>query len=217
MAVANQAKVDAVFRVGVGGRRLKDNEYILDVDKMVATNMKEAMLKLGGTIVKNLEKYSPDDSGRLKSSFELFDIKETKSGYRLEISVGAEYSDYQDKGVKGIKNRRKTFPNAEGRFYQFKTYGMPVEALQGLEGWMKRKNMEIDATNLRIKYGDETVAGRQMLPQISSSAKRLAYFIKKYGIEGKMFVKRSIDEATPEFNIDIQNIGFNSLTLKISK
>jgi hypothetical protein len=56
-----------------------------------------------------------------------------------------------------------------------------------------------------------------MLPQISSSAKRLAYYIKKYGIEGKMFVKKSIDEATPEFNIDIQNIGFNSLTLKISK
>jgi hypothetical protein len=209
MAVANQAKVDAVFRVGVGGRRLKDNEYILDVDKMVATNMKEAMLKLGGTIVKNLEKYSPDDSGRLKSSFEVLNIKETKSGYRLEISVGAEYSDYQDKGVKGIRNRRKTFPNAEGRFYQFKTYGMPVEALQGLEGWMKRKNMEIDATNL--------IEGRQMLPQISSSAKRLAYYIKKYGIEGKMFVKKSIDEATPEFNIDIQNIGFNSLTLKISK
>jgi hypothetical protein len=209
MAVANQAKVDAVFRVGVGGRRLKDNEYILDVDKMVATNMKEAMLKLGGTIVKNLEKYSPDDSGRLKSSFEVLNIKETKSGYRLEISVGAEYSDYQDKGVKGIRNRRKTFPNAEGRFYQFKTYGMPVEALQGLEGWMKRKNMEIDATNL--------IEGRQMLPQISSSAKRLAYYIKKYGIEGKMFVKKSIDEATPEFNINIQNIGFNSLTLKISK
>jgi hypothetical protein len=111
--------------------------------------------------------------------------------------------------VKGIQNRRKTYKNAEGRFYQFKTYGMPIEALQGLEGWMKRKNMEIDATNL--------IEGRQMLPQISSSAKRLAYYIKKYGIEGKQFVKKSIDEATPEFNIDIQNIGFNSLTLKISK
>lgn len=220
MAVANQAKVDAVFRVGVGGRRLKDNEYILDVDKMVATNMKEAMLKLGGTIVKNLEKYSPDDSGRLKSSFELFDIKETKSGYRLEISVGAEYSDYQDKGVRGIKHdikNKKVFLNKDNEYYQFRKYGMPLKALQGLEGWMKRKNMEIEATNLRIKYGDESMEGRQMLPQISSSAKRLAYFIKKYGIEGKMFVKKSIDEATPEFNIDIQNIGFNSLTLKISK
>jgi hypothetical protein len=171
--------------------------------------MKEAMLKLGGSIVKNLEKYSPDDSGRLKSSFEVLNIRETKTGYRLEISVGAEYSDYQDKGVKGIKNRRKTYPNAEGKHYQFKNYYMPPQVLVELEGWMRRKNMEIEATNL--------IEGRQMLPQISSSAKRMAYFIKKYGIEGKQFIKKSIDESTPQFNIDIKEIGFNSLTLTIAK
>jgi hypothetical protein len=56
-----------------------------------------------------------------------------------------------------------------------------------------------------------------MLPQISSSAKRMAYYIKKYGIEGKQFIKKSIDEATPQFNIDVKEIGFNSLTLTISK
>jgi len=209
MAVATKDQVEALFRVGVGGTRLKANQFIEKVDAALAKNASDAMSKLGKSIVDNLAKYAPVDNGKLASSFEVLKVSETKSGYRLEISVGAEYSDYQDKGVKGIRNRRKTFPNAEGRFYQFKTYGMPVEALQGLEGWMKRKNMEIDATNL--------IEGRQMLPQISSSAKRLAYYIKKYGIEGKMFVKKSIDEATPEFNIDIQNIGFNSLTLKISK
>jgi hypothetical protein len=69
--------------------------------------------------------------------------------------------------------------------------------------------MEIEATNL--------IEGRTMLPQISSSAKRMAYYIKKYGIEGKQFVKKSIDEATPDFNIDVKEIGFNSLVLKVSK
>ena len=206
MAVATKAEVADLV---IGGVRLKGNQYILDVDKFVATNMKEAMLKLGGSIVKNLEKYSPDDSGRLKSSFEVLNIKETKTGYRLEIKVGAEYSDYQDKGVKGIKNRRKTYPNAEGKHYQFKNYYMPPQVLVELEGWMRRKNMEIEATNL--------IEGRQMLPQISSSAKRMAYFIKKYGIEGKQFIKKSIDESTPQFNIDIKEIGFNSLTLTIAK
>ena len=206
MAVATKAEVADLV---IGGVRLKGNQYILDVDKLVATNMKEAMLKLGGSIVKNLEKYSPDDSGRLKSSFEVLNIRETKTGYRLEISVGAEYSDYQDKGVKGIKNRRKTYPNAEGKHYQFKNYYMPPQVLVELEGWMRRKNMEIEATNL--------IEGRQMLPQISSSAKRMAYFIKKYGIEGKQFIKKSIDESTPQFNIDIKEIGFNSLTLTIAK
>ena len=215
MAVATKEQVEGL--VNIGGRRLKGNEFVAAVEGQLVKNITDAMNKLGISIVDNLAKYAPVDQGKLAGSFRVLKVSETKTGYRLEISVGAEYSDYQDKGVKGIRNRRKTFPNAEGRFYQFKTYGMPVEALQGLEGWMKRKNMEIDATNLRIKYGDETVVGRQMLPQISSSAKRLAYYIKKYGIEGKQFVKKSIDEATPEFNIDIQNIGFNSLTLKISK
>lgn len=217
MVVANQAKVDAVFKVGAGGRTLKGGEYILDVENMVVTNVKEAMIKLGANIVLNLAKYSPNDQGTLNSSYKVLGVSETKTGYRLEISVGADYYDYQDKGVKGIKNRRKTYPNADGRYYQFKTYSMPVEALQKLEGWMKRKNMEIEATNLRIEAGDDDVKGRKMLPQISTSAKRLAYYIKKYGIEGKQFIKKSINESIPDFNIDVQSIGADSLTLRISK
>jgi len=207
MAVANQTKVDGL--INIGGRKLKGNEFVAAVEGTLVKNITDAMEKLGISVVYNLAKYAPADSGKLASSFSVIGVKETKSGYRLEISVGAEYSDYQDKGVKGIRNRRKTFPNAEGRFYQFKTYGMPVEALQNLEGWMKRKNMEIEATNL--------IEGRQMLPQISSSAKRLAYFIKKYGIQGRQFIKQSINESTPQFNLDIKSIGSDSLVLKISK
>jgi hypothetical protein len=207
MAVATKEQVEGL--VNIGGRKLKGNEFVASVEGALIKNVTDAMNKLGISIVDNLAKYAPVDSGKLAGSFNVLKVSETKTGYRLEISVGAEYSDYQDKGVRGIQNRRKTYKNAEGRFYQFKTYGMPPEVLVELEGWMKRKNMEIEATNL--------IEGRQMLPQISSSAKRLAYYIKKYGIEGKQFVKKSIDEATPEFNIDIQNIGFNSLTLKISK
>jgi hypothetical protein len=207
MVVASQAKVDGLFNVN--GVRLKANQYILDVDKMAVTNVKEAMLKLGGKIVLNLEKYSPVDNGKLNSSYKVLSVSETKMGYRLEISVGADYYDYQDKGVKGVKNRSKTYPNAEGKHYQFKNYYMPPQVLVELQGWMKRKNMEIEATNL--------IEGRNMLPQISSSAKRLAYFIKKYGIEGKQFIKKSINEATPDFNVDVQSIGADSLTLRISK
>lgn len=207
MVVANQNQVDNL--INVNGQRLSVNQYILDVEKMLVTNVKEAMLKLGGNIVLNLAKYAPVDEGKLASSFSVIGVSETKEGYRLEIGVDADYADYIDKGVKGIQNKRKTYKNEDGRYYQFKTYGMPVEALQQLEGWMKRKNMEIQATNL--------IEGRNVLPQISSSAKRLAYYIKKYGIEGRQFIKQSIDEATPDFNVDVQSIGSNSLVLRISK
>ena len=210
MAVATKEQVDGL--VNIGGRRLKGNEFVAAVEGALVKNITDAMEKLGISVVDNLGKYAPADSGKLASSFSVIGVKETKTGYRLEIAVGADYSDFQDKGVRGIKHdikNKKVYPNKDKEYYQFRKYGMPLKALQGLEGWMKRKNMEIEATNL--------IEGRQMLPQISSSAKRLAYYIKKYGIEGKQFVKKSIDEATPEFNIDIQNIGFNSLTLKISK
>jgi hypothetical protein len=206
MAVATKAQVADLV---IGGRKLKGNEFVAAVEGALVKNVTDAMQKLGISIVDKLGQYSPADSGKLASSFNVIGVRETKTGYRLEISVGAEYSDYQDKGVKGIQNRRKTYPNAEGKHYQFKNYYMPPQVLVELEGWMRRKNMEIEATNL--------IAGRQMLPQISSSAKRMAYFIKKYGIEGKQFIKKSIDESTPQFNIDIKEIGFNSLTLTIAK
>ena len=206
MVVATKAQVADVI---IGGKRLRGDQYILDVENIAVKNVMDAMLKLGGKIVQNLEMNTPADSGRLSSSFSVLGVKETKTGYRLEIGVGVDYADYIDKGVRGIQNRRKTYKNDQGKFYQFKTYGMPPEALQQLQGWMQRKNMEIEATNL--------IEGRNVLPQISTSAKRLAYYIKKYGIEGRQFIKKSIDEATPEFNVDIQTIGSDSLVLRISK
>jgi hypothetical protein len=206
MVVATKAQV---ANITIGGNKLRGNQYVLDVDNIAVKNVMDAMLKLGGNIVRNLEKNSPDDQGKLKSSYQVLAVKETKTGYRLEIGIGVDYADYIDKGVRGIQNKRKTYKNDQGKFYQFKTYGMPPEALQQLQGWMQRKNMEIEATNL--------IEGRNVLPQISTSAKRLAYYIKKYGIEGKQFIKKSIDEATPEFNVDIQTIGSDSLVLRISK
>lgn len=206
MAVATKAQV---ANLNIGGRKLEPSEYVAAVEGTLIKNVSDAMTKLGINIVENLAKNTPADSGRLSSSFSVIGVKETKTGYRLEIGIGVDYADYIDKGVRGIQNRRKTYKNDQGKFYQFKTYGMPPEALQQLQGWMQRKNMEIEATNL--------IEGRNVLPQISTSAKRLAYYIKKYGIEGRQFIKKSIDEATPEFNVDIQTIGSDSLVLRISK
>jgi hypothetical protein len=206
MAVATETQVADLM---IGGRKLKPSEYIAKVEGTLVANVKNAMEKLGINLVDNLAKYSPADQGKLASSFSVIGVSETRTGYRLEIKVGVDYADYIDKGVRGVQNKRKTYKNDEGRYYQFQNYFMPLEALKQLEGWMQRKNMEIDATNL--------IEGRQVLPQISTSAKRLAYYIKKYGIEGRQFIKKSIDEATPEFNVDIQTIGSDSLILKISK
>ena len=215
MVVASQAQVDGL--VNVGGISRSGVTYVKDVDAMLVKNVTQAMNKLGAKLALKLSENAPSDTGAMEGAFQFLGVKETKTGYRIEIKVGVDYADYIDKGVRGIQNRKKTYPNAEGKFYQYKTYGMPPEALQKLQGWMQRKNMEVEATNLRIKYGDESMAGRQMLPQISTSAKRLAYYIKKYGIEGRQFIKKSIDEARPDFEVDLRTIGSDTLILKVSK
>jgi hypothetical protein len=205
MGVATKAKVN----FNVGGVSRSGVNYVKDVDAMLVKNVTQAMEKLGAKLALKLSENAPSDTGAMEGAFNFLGVKETKTGYRIEIKVGVDYADYIDKGVKGIQNKRKTYPNQEGKHYQFKTYGMPPEALEQLQGWMRRKNMEIEATNL--------IEGRQMLPQISTSAKRLAYFIKKYGIEGRQFIKKSIDASTPDFQVDLRTIGQDTLILKVSK
>lgn len=207
MVVAKQDKVDGL--INIGGISRSGVNYVKDVDAMLVKNVTQAMEKLGAKLALKLSENAPSDTGALEGAFQFLGVKETKTGYRIEIKVGVDYADYIDKGVRGIQNKRKTYPNVDGKHYQFKTYGMPPEALQQLQGWMQRKNMEIEATNL--------IEGRQMLPQISTSAKRLAYYIKKYGIEGRQFIKKSIDEATPDFQVDLRTIGSDTLILKVSK
>jgi hypothetical protein len=220
MAVATKAEVDAVFKVGVGGVSLKGNQYVIKAEEILLKNITDALTRLGANLVSNLEKNAPMSSGGIKKSFGEAQIKESKLGYRIEIQVSADYYDYVDKGVRGVQHtikNKKVYPNSKGEFYQFETYFMPLKALQNLEGWMKRKNIESDARNLRIRSGDETVQGRRILPQISSSAKRMAYFIKKYGIAGTNFIQKSIDESTPGLEVDLRTIGQNTLILKVSK
>lgn len=213
MGVATQAQVDDLV---IGGRKLKANEYIAMVESSFVKNVTDAMNQLGIKLVDELAKNAPASSGSLASSFSVLGVRETKTGFRLEINIGADHGDFVDKGVRGIKHdikNKKVLKNKDGDFYQFRTYFMPLKALQSLEGWMNRKNMETTATNL-INRNDEA---RTMLPQISTPVKRLAYFIKKYGIEASNYQGKSIEKVLPDFNIDIQEIGYNSLILKVSK
>jgi hypothetical protein len=216
MGVATQKEVDALFNIG--GRRLTENEYIVDVEKTLQQSVKSILDRLGIDLVARLEELVPQASGRLASSIAVIGAKEKSGVWRLEIGFGdAGYTDYIDKGVKGVAGNQKNktfYKNADGKYYQFKTYGMPPEALANLEGWAKRKNIELKATNLI-----ENTEGkrRKKLKQITSPASRLAYYIKKYGIEGKNFKQRAVDDITPFYLTELEEVGANSLILKVSK
>ena len=218
MVVATKAQV---AKIKVGGYELTGNEFVVKAEEILLQNLESALLRLGANLASNLEKNAPmGATGKLKSTFGQPVIRETKTGYSIEIKTDADYFDYIDKGVKGIQHdikNKKVYLNKDNQYYQFRKYGMPLKALQELEGWMQRKNIEIEARNLRISSGDETLKGRRMLKQISTSAQRMAYYIKKYGIAGTNFIQKSIDQSKPEFDIDIQTIGADTLVLKVRK
>ena len=207
MGVATQAEVDAL--INIGGRKLKGNEYAVKVDEAANKSIKNILERLGVTLTAKLSELAPSSSGKLDSSIHIIGVTEKDGYWRLEVGFGsAEYSDYIDKGVKGIRNVRKTYPNKDGIHYQFKTYGMPPQVFKDLEGWANRKNIELKATEL--------IKGRRN-KKITSPAASLAYNIKKKGIAGRMFKKKAIEATTPKYKTELQEVSLNSLVLKISK
>ena len=199
MGNATKSQVDSLI---IGGRKLRASEYILEVDKAADNGVLSILDKLSIDLVSALEKHAPKSSGKLASAIEVLGIKKQSGSWRLEIGFGdAYYHDFIDKGVKGIKNKRKVFKRDNGKFYQFKTYGMPPEALTQLEGWAKRNNIELKGNVTKGK----------------SPASRLAYYIKKYGIEGRNFKEIASKEVVPKYQAKLVEVGFNSLTLKITK
>jgi hypothetical protein len=210
MGVATQEQVANLI---IGGRKLTGTEYIAAIDDVTGQSIKSILDRLGIDLVNRLEDLMPSDSGRLAGSVSVLGVAPYKDGWRLEVGFGVDYADYIDKGVKGIKNKRKTFKNKDGKHYQFKTYGMPPEALKELEGWASRKNIELQATGLINKTGERETK----LRKIVSPASRLAYYIKKYGIEGRNFQQRALDDVTPFYKTELAEVGYNSLILKVSK
>ncbi len=202
------ATKEQVANLKLGGRTLKPNEFVGAIDGAIAKNVTNILDKLGVSLADKFSQYAPASTGKLQNSFKFIGVKQKGTGLRMEIGIGVDYADYIDKGVKGIKNIRKVYKNAEGKYYQFKTYGMPPEALKELEGWAKRKNMELDA---------QSKIENRKIKSITSPASRLAYYIKKYGIEGRNFQQKALDELMPDFKIELKEVGYNSLILNVKK
>lgn len=197
----------------IGGRRLQGNEYIAAVEDTLTTNVRTLLDKLGVAYVEKIEQLVPVASGKLQSSFQVLGVKREGDIMRLEIGVGAEYNDYVDKGVRGIENKSKTFKNKLGKYYQFQNYYMPPEALKSLEGWAKRKNIEIEGQ----KAIDKNEGRPNKTKLITSPAKRLAYYIKKYGIDGSNFKERAFKEVLPKFEVEMKELTQNTMMLKMIK
>jgi hypothetical protein len=204
----------SIANLNIGGRKLKPNEFVGSVGQILNSNIYTVLDKIGISLADELEKNVPVASGKLQSSISLLGVKEKNGTYSIEIYLGVDYHDYIDKGVRGIRNRAKTIPNAEGRTYQFKTWGMPESALQGLKEWAKKKNIDLEA---RAKIKGKKPNRKKLLKTTDSAVSWLAYKIKERGIDARKFKDKSVKNVMPKYEKELSEVGYNSIILKVVK
>ncbi len=222
MGVATEAQV---ANLKIGGRKLEPNEYVGAIDATMGANVTAMLNRLGIDLVAKFEELAPVGSGALASGIRVIGVRENAGAFRLEIGFDAEYTDYIDKGVRGVApssdHPRRQYQNKEGKIYQFKNYGMPPEALAGLKNWAASKGMQLQAAALVEQSNKSQKAGKKVpirkIKKFDSGAGRLAYYIKKYGIEGRNFKQKAFDAIMPDYKVEFEDIGYNSLILKITK
>lgn len=198
----------------IGGRKLKPNEYVGSVEKVLTSNLYNTLDKIGVSLADELSKNVPVSSGALASSISLLGVTEKRGTYSIEIYLGVEYHDYIDKGVRGIRNKAKTIPNAEGRNYQFKNWGMPESALSNLKEWAKRKNINLEA---KAKIDGKRVNRKKIFKSNDNAIRHFALTIKRDGIDARKYKDKSVNNVMPKYQKELNEVGYNSIILKVVK
>jgi hypothetical protein len=198
----------------IGGRKLRPNEYAKSVEQVLTRNIYDVLDKIGVSLADEFAKNAPVSSGALASSISLLGVKENKGSYSIEIYLGVDYHDYIDKGVRGIRNKAKTIPNADGRNYQFKNWGMPEEALRGLKEWAKKRNINLEA---KAKIDGKRVNRKKIFKSNDNAIRHFALTIKRDGIDARKYKDKSLKNVMPKYQKELNQVGYNSLILKVVK
>lgn len=221
--MATPASEQVVARLKLGGRELGGDEYVALVNDALTKNIDGFLLDMGSALADEMARLAPvGATGKLASGIQVLGVEQKEDGlFRLEILFKEEYTDYVDKGVVGLNpSKSKTqYPNREGRKYTFKKYGMPESALKSLREWARAKNIQMrgEASLKASKSKRKFKEPKRKLRETDSGAKNLAYLIKKNGIKGSNFQMRAYKSISPQYQKQLESLGFNSLLIKVVK
>lgn len=211
---------DPIATLKIGGRTLKENEFIAAIEDTINMNAISGLSEVAIKLIDELEKNAPVGGTRnLASGITLLGVTENadKTGYKIEILFASEYHDYIDKGVEGVKVKGKVLKNSEGRTYQFKTYGMPDEAIKSLQKWSRGKNIENVAKAKIAESEGKKAKKTRKFSEEETAARRLAYLIKRNGIKPRNFKAKSVQAISKDMNKTLRRVAGNSFILKIAK
>lgn len=201
----------------VGGRKLKENEFIAKVQETLDENISKVLNEGALKLIDELEKNAPVGATRtLSGGVTLLGVNTTEDGYQIEILFQSEYHDYIDKGVEGVDFKGRVLKNSQGRTYKFKTYGMPDEAIKNLQKWIQAKGRQADAESKIAKSkGEKTKKKKRKMSSSESAARSLAFRIKSFGIKPRNFKAKSVNTVRQELSLNLRKATGKSFILQI--
>jgi len=135
------------------------------------------------TLAQKNAKATMKSSAALASSIK-YNVTEFKGAYTLTISL-ADYYDYINKGVKGVKDQSK----ATGSPYSFRNLGVSYKMVNSLKNWGQ--------TLTTTTRNQKKIFKRSTDYQIQGSFYGMAVNIKKYGIGSTFFWDKTYDAMVP--------------------
>ena len=116
-------------------------------------------------------------------------------GYRVSIMV-ADYYDFVNKGVKGVKSSDKA-PNSP---YSFKSLTVSYGMALSIRKWMIRRNVQNSKQNTlfphkKVKTFSETS---------NSASFAMAFNVKKFGLKPRPFFDNAYDKMMPQLGAYMQ-------------
>ena len=204
MSIA-KSQLDNFAKIGKSDYTI-DDTYVPDLDNTTLAFFEQYAKIFFEEIQKELKnKKVKRASGDLADNT---DVVANEDGSGIKISM-INYYNFVNKGVKGVDD----FSNAPNSPYQFKTYGMPKKARDGI-----KKYILTGKARTRLETSKKTITGAQKKNvSINSQVQTMVYLIKKWGIKTTNFFDNATERVTKDLSDDLMYLIGKTIVVKIGQ
>ena len=201
----SKSQLDNFAKIGKSDYTI-DDAYVPDLDNTTLAFFEQYAKTFFEEIQKELK-----DKKVKRASGDLADntkVVANEDGSGIKISM-IDYYDFVNKGVKGVDD----FSNAPSSPYQYKTYGMPKKARDGI-----KKYIQSGKARLRLENPKKTIIGAQKKgASINSQVQTMVYLIKKWGIKTTNFFDNATERVTKDLGEDLMYLIGKTIIVKIGQ
>jgi hypothetical protein len=202
-----KSQLDQLAKGTLGNTDLSiDAEYKPDFTNPSLELFNLYAVKFKDAIVEQIKLKEINATGKLADNIKL-NVYEDGSGFSISM---LDYYDFVNKGVKGVGSHK----NAPASPYQYKNYGMPKSARNGLKNYIEKGRASISAVNQK-----KTTIGAEVkkISLIDLKVNTLVYLIKKFGIKTTNYFDIATESVAKDLGEDIMYLLGKTIVVQIGK